>query len=424
MWQRCACLLIACIFIVPSLPAADKRAPGRYDWPQWRGPNRDGISPETGLLQKWPKAGPALAWKATNLGTGYSSVSVAAGRVYTMGDRSNPRNPKAKEQEYVICLDEHSGKELWATRISEPYSDHGPRCTPTVDGERVYALSPHGDLVCLDATTGKERWGKSLPRDFHGRVQTNWAYCESPLIDGDKLVCTPGGKEATLIALDKRTGATVWKAHVPQGDGAAYSSIITADVDGQRQYIQFLGHGVVGVAAKDGKYLWRYDRPANGTANCSTPVYDQQRVFAASGYGTGGGLAKLTRHGEETTAEQVYFTKHMQNHHGGMVLVDGYLYGSDEGQLCCLDFATGKIMWEDGHPGKGSIAYADGRFYYRAENGPITLVEANPEKYVEHGRFEQPKRSGAPTWPHPTIANGRLYVRDAELLFVYDIKRR
>ena len=391
------------------------------DWPQWRGPHRDGHSAETGLLKQWPKDGPPLVWKATKLGDGYASVSVAGGRVFTMGDRKAANRPK-KEQ-YVIALDGRTGKELWAARVGEPWGDGGPRCTPTVDGGLVYALGPHGDLVCLEAGTGMERWRKNLPKDFAGKMMSGWGYSESPLVDGDQLVCTPGGKDATLVALNKKTGATIWRARVPEGDGAAYSSVIPANVGGKQEYIQFLGRGVVGVAAKDGAFLWRYDKPANGTANCSTPVYHDGAVFAASAYGTGGGLARLGRDGDATQAREAYFTKHMQNHHGGMVLVDGYLYGSDEGQLCCLDFKTGKVMWEDHHPGKGSVIYADGRLYYRNEGGPIVLVEANPHKYVEHGRFDQPARSAASAWPYPAVANGKLYIRDGDVLLCFDVKQ-
>jgi prepilin-type processing-associated H-X9-DG protein len=281
----------------------------------------------------------------------------------------------------------------------------------------------NGHLLCLDVATGKIRWQKDLLKDFQGSVG-GWGYSESPLIDGDKLICTPGGRTATLVALNKKTGALLWKASVPEGDPAAYSSVIAAEVDGQRQYIQFLSRGVVGVAAADGKFLWRYDSPANGTANCSTPIYHEHRVFAASGYGTGGGSVKLSRNGTTTKAEEVYFTHNMKNHHGGMVLVNGYLYGSDEGMLSCLDFKTGEVMWEDRHPGKGSIAYGDGHLYYRNEGGPIVLVEANPKKYVECGRFEQPDRSGHAAWPHPVIANGKLYIRDQDVLLCYDVKQR
>jgi len=362
-------------------------------------------------------------WKATGLGDGYSEVSVAKGRIFTMGDRRDPKNPKGAVECFVIALDEAKGKEIWATRIGDRYSD-GPRSTPTVDGDRVYALSPHGDLLCLDAATGKKHWGKSLPKDFGGHVG-GWQYCESVLIDGDRLICTPGGKDATLVALDKKTGDTVWKAKVPEkardDSRAEYSSVVIADVGGQKQYIQFLHRGVVGIKAADGTYLWRYDHPANGTANCSTPIYHDGHVFAASSYGNGGGLARLTRDGDETTAKEVYFSKEMQNHHGGMVLVDGYLYGEGGGRLYCIEFKSGKVMWENGRPGKGSIAYADGRLYYRNEGGPVTLVEANPKKYVEHGRFEPP-RGNHSAWPHPVIANGKLYIRHADLLMCYDVK--
>ncbi|HLN26465.1 MAG TPA: PQQ-binding-like beta-propeller repeat protein, partial [Gemmataceae bacterium] len=279
------------------------------------------------------------------------------------------------------------------------------------------------DLVCLEVATGKTHWHKNLQRDFGGRMMSGWGYSESPLVDGDKLIVTPGGSKATLVALDKKNGDALWSAHVPQGDGAAYSSVIVGAVGSQREYIQFLGKGVVGVSAEDGKFLWRYDRPANGTANCSTPIFHDNAVFAASGYGTGGGLARLSLDGSQAKAQQVYFTQHMKNHHGGMVLVDGYVYGSDEGLLACIEFKTGKVMWEDRHPGKGSIAYADGHLYYRNEGGPVVLIKADPHKYVEKGRFNQPDRSGSSAWPHPVIANGRLYIHDQDVLLCYDVKK-
>jgi outer membrane protein assembly factor BamB len=393
---------------------------GPHDSPQWRGVRRDAISTETGLLKDWPKNGPPLAWKIKGLGAGYSEVSVADGRIFTLGQRRDPMKPKAQEETSLIALDEKTGKELWSVRLGDPRGD-GPRCTPTVDGDRVYALSPGGDLLCVDAATGQRRWGKNLVKDFGGQVG-GWNYSESVLIDGDRLICTPGGKTATLVALEKLTGATVWKARVPEGDRAEYSSVVKADVGGEQQYIQFLQHGVVGVKAEDGTFLWRYKHPANTTANCSTPIYQDGRVFAASAYNTGGGQARLTRDGATTTAKEVYFVRGMQNHHGGMVLVDGYLYGEGRGELYCVDFKTGKVMWHEGRPGKGSIAYADGRLYYRDEGGPMTLVEANPDKYVEHGRFDPP-RGGGSAWPHPVLANGKLYLRHGDLLRCYDVKQ-
>ena len=402
-----------CFILVAALEAS------AADWPQWQGIDRTAVSKETGLLQTWPQEGPTLAWKTTGLGEGFSTPSIDRGRIFAMGARD--------KTEFVICLDEQGGKELWSTRLGPGNTgggDPGPRCTPTVDGNLLYALGRRGTLVCLEVATGKEVWRKDMRKDFGGKVG-GWEYSESPLVDGDKLICTPGGEKATLVALDKKTGATIWQAAVPNIGQAEYSSIIVANVAGTRQYVQFLGRGVVGVAAADGKFLWRYDSPANNTANCSTPIIFDGFVFAASGYGTGGGLAKLSKEGDAFKAEEVYFTKKMKNHHGGMVLLNGYIYGSDEGLLTCLEAKTGKVMWDARQPGKGSIAYADGRLYYRNEGGKgsIFLVEATPEKYIEHGRFDQSERTKLASWSHPVIANGKLYIRDQDLLLCYDVKK-
>jgi outer membrane protein assembly factor BamB len=324
--------------------------------------------------------------------------------------------------EYVIALGEKDGKELWAAAMGPERSKGGgypgPRCTPTVDGDLVYALGLNGDLVCLDVAMGKEIWRKDLRKDFTGG-SGGWGYSESPLVDGDKLLVTPGNKKATLVALNKRTGETIWTSQVPEGDRAAYSSIIVAQVNGQRQYVQFLSGGVVGIDAATGEFLWRYDAPANGTANITTPIFHDGHVFATSDYGTGGGLIKVN--GKDV--QQIYFTKNMRNHHGGLVLLDGYLYGADSGQLTCLEFKEGSVKWR-GKAGKGSVCYADGRIYYRGEGGTILLIEANPEKYVEHGRFQQPDRSRSPAWAHPVVANGKLYIADQDILLCYDVKQK
>jgi outer membrane protein assembly factor BamB len=383
------------------------------DWPQWRGPDRTGVSRETGLLKNWPQGTPRLVWRSPGRGLGYTTPSVAGGRVFGMGNRG--------QAEAVWALDARTGQEVWSTPIAPARRvdrGDGSRGTPTVDGNRVYALGVGGDLVCLDAATGRLAWGKSLVRDFGGNMPP-WGYSESPLVDGDRVVVTPGSRAHTLVALNKNTGQPIWSCPVPQGDSAHYSSIIAADVDGLRQYIQFLSGGVVGVSARDGRFLWRYNRPANGTANCSTPIFRDNHVFAASNYGIGGGLARLSG----TTANEVYFTKSMQNHHGGVVLVGDHLYGFDNSNLTCLDFKTGQVMWSNRSVGKGSVTAADGHLYCRGERGgAVALVEANPRAYVEKGRFMQTDQSGQFTWPHPVVAGGRLYLRDQDILLCYDVK--
>ena len=395
---------------------------GTGDWPGWRGPDRTSVSTETGLLTQWPTGGPKLRWKAQGLGDGFSTPSVAAGRIFLMGTKG--------EAEHVFALDGADGKVVWSTAVGTMAGGHpGPRSTPTIDGAALYVISSDGKLACLDTATGERRWGKDLKADFGGKCG-GWAYAESPLIDGDTLVCTPGGETATLVALDKRTGAVRWKAPVTglEGKGkrgyatAAYSSVIAAHVAGTRQYIQFLSGGVVGVEAATGKLLWHYDHPANKTANISTPIVKDDTVFAASAYGTGGGLARISSAGGKYEAEEVYFLSTMQNHHGGMILIGDYLYGTNGSSLLCIHLPTGKIVWENRSVGKGSLAYADGHLYVRSENGPVALVEANPSKYVETGRFDQPERSKKKAWAHPVIAGGRLYLRDQDVLLCYDVR--
>jgi outer membrane protein assembly factor BamB len=313
-----------------------------------------------------------------------------------------------------------------------PQGKEGPACTPTIDGDLAYALGMGGDLVCLKVADGTIVWRKSLTRDFGGAAPT-WSYRESPLIDGDKLIVTPGGREATLVALNKKTGEVIWKARVPAGDAAAYSSAIAIDAGGQRQYVQYLRGGVDGIAAADGKFLWRYDAPANRSGIAiTTPLYHDGEVFAASAYGAGGGLVKLSKKDDGTVkSEEVYFTRNMQNHHGGVILLDGYLYGANGGNeggfLVCLDFKTGKVMWnqrDNRGVKKGSVALADGRIYYRQEDGTMILFEPSPKEYLERGRFEQPDRSRSPDWTHPVVANGKLYLRDQDVLFCYDVKAK
>jgi outer membrane protein assembly factor BamB len=421
-----------CLAVVLPGATAFAGSPGSYDWPQWQGPERNAVSRERGLLQEWPKEGPLLAWKINGLGGGYSAPSIAAGRIFGMSNRNG--------NEVVCALSETDGKELWVTPLGSPprqrmpQGKEGPGCTPTVDGERLYVLSLGGDLACLQVQDGKILWQRSLTRDFGGRAPT-WSYRESPLVDGDKVICTPGGPGAPLVALDKLTGKTIWKSSVPGSPGAAYASAIAIDFGGQREYVQLTQRALVGVAASDGKFLWRYDRPASSNGiNCSTPVYHEGLVFAAAAYGTGGGLVKLRRDARDgVKAEEVYFTNKMQNHHGGMILQGSCLYGANGGNgggfLVCLDFLTGKVLWDERDSGrrgapKGSVALADGRLYYRTENGTMLLIEPNAERYIERGRFSQPDRSDKPAWAHPVLANGKLYLRDQDVLLCYDVKAK
>jgi len=626
------------------------------DWPQLRGPDRNGISKERGLLKEWPEAGPPLAWRTAGLGGGYSAPSIAAGRIYGMSNRG--------DEEVVWALSETDGKELWVKPLGPRCREggqqgiEGPACTPTVDGDRLYVLGAGGTLACLQTRDGKIIWRRSLTDDFGGRLPM-WRYAESPLVDGNKVICTPGGDDAALVALDKLTGEMIWKSKVPDGagggagsgreggtgrgtirleaqaapaspparavvvipagsrwkyldsgafpgpdwtklnftddawpegpaqlgygdgdeatrindardnyptyyfrlrfevkdprglkplvlrlirddgaivyingqealrdnmptgsvnrdtyaadantvesefhvhdiapdrlvagsniiavevhqanasstdvsfdlelrekvpgvdvvgapraqrqagfargregsgrggSGAGYASAIAIDFGGQRQYVQFTATALVGIAASDGGFLWRYDRPANRMRiTCAAPIYHDGLVFAASSYGAGGGAVKLsTDAGGAVKAEEVYFTPTMENHHGGMIVVDGCLYGANGGNsggyLVCLDFRTGEVLWDERRgerrAPKGSVTFADGRLYYRTEQGVMILIEPSREKYIERGRFDQPDRTRSPAWTYPVIANGKLYVRDQDVLLCYDIKAR
>ncbi len=386
------------------------------DWPQWQGPDRTRISKETGLLKEWPAGGPKLIWTASGLGSGYGSMAVAGDRVFLQGARG--------QTSVVIALNRADGKEVWSKALgpveTKMRSDRGagPRGTPTVDGDRLYVLTENGDLACLK-TDGTAVWQINILKDFGG-PQLQWLISESPLIDGPHLVVSPGGPSAGMVKLDKMTGKTVWTSK-ELSDAAAYSSITVADVQGVRTYMTFTASAGVGVRASDGKLMFQYPQAANRTANVATPVYSDNKVFFASAYGTGGGLLNLTVQNGEVAATEAYFTREMKNHHGGMVLVDGYLYGYNDLILTCLEFTTGKLMWRDRSVGKGSVTYADGRLYLQSETNIVGLAEATPTAYVEKGRFEIPDK-GMPSWAHPVVSDGRLYVRNQDTLLVYDIK--
>ena len=384
------------------------------DWPQWRGPNRDGISKETGLLKQWPKEGPPLVWKTKGAGGGYSSFAIANGRLFTMGLRG--------EREFIIAFDVANGKEVWATPHGKAFHNDrgdGPRGTPTVDGERLYALGGSGDLSCLEASTGRIVWTMNVLQKFGGS-NTNWGISESPLVIDEKVLVNAGGPGASIVALNKKDGALIWKS---QSDEPGYSSAISVEAGGIKQVVFFTSSRVVGLDLSNGRLLWEYPRPSNDTANVATPVARGNRVFISSDYGTGGGLVEIKANGKDVTAREVYFTKEMRNHHSSSVLVGDYLYGFSSSILTAMRFDTGEIVWRDRSVGKGSLIYADGNLYCLSENGVVGLVEATPAAYREKGRFQIPQES-LPTWTHPVVAGGRLYLRDQDTIYAFDIREK
>ena len=393
------------------------------DWPQWRGPQRNGLSQETGLLKQWPKEGPKLVWQVKQIGSGYSTPAIVGQRIYLLANQG-------LENEFVQARTIADGKQIWATRIGKVGNpDQQPnypaaRSTPTVDGQSLYALGSDGDLTCLETATGKIRWQKNLRKDFGGEPGT-WAYSESPLIDGDVLVCTPGGSTATLVALQKTTGDTLWKCAVSSGDQAAYASAIIVDFQGIKQYVQILQKGLVGVEAKTGKLLWRYGRTAQGSpAVIPTPIAEHGFIYSAAAR-SGGGLVKLKVQQDAVEAEQVYFSPKLPTSIGGAVNVKGFLYGTTGKALLCAEFETGKVQWAEPALGAASLCYADGRLYLHGENGDVALVEAASQAYREKGRFtppDQPNRGPSKAWAYPVVANGRLYLRDLDTLWSYDVK--
>ena len=400
--------LIFAVAVLLNITAIDAA-----DWPQWQGPDRTRLSKETGLLKAWPTGGPPIVWTTTGVGSGYGSMAIAGDRVFIQGVRGR--------SSAVIALNRADGKEVWSKALGATQSDDrgpGPRGTPTVDGDRLYVLTENGDLACLK-TDGTAVWQRNILRDFRGR-QLQWLISESPLVDGPHVIVSPGGPGAGIVKLDKMAGNTVWTAK-ELSDTAGYSSVIAADVHGIRTYMTFTASAGVGVRASDGRLMFRYPNAANYVANVATPVFWNNKVFFSSAYGTGGGLLDLTVQNGEVSSKEIYFTRSMNNHHGGVVLVDGYLYGFNDSILTCLEFATGKMMWRHRSVGKGSVTYADGSLYIQSEDNVFGLADATPSGYRETGRFTIPDK-GLPSWAHPAISDGRLYVRNQDTVIAYDIR--
>lgn len=389
------------------------------DWTQWRGAQRDGKSTEKGLLAKWPDSGPKLIWQAKNIGSGFSTPSVVGEQLFVISN-------EGMEKEEVIALSTTKGNKLWSTTIGKVGENQGPqypgtRATPTISGDSVYALGSDGDLVCLDIKSGKKMWSKSLRSDFGG-VPGMWAYTESPLIDGNLLICSPGGASATVVALQKSTGDLVWKSLLPEADAASYASPVIANVEGVKQYVLFLGKGVVGIKADTGELLWRYTKTSDAQANIATPIVNGNFVYSAASR-VGGGLVKVT--GTKSDPQELYFAKSLPAGMGGSVLVDGLLFGSIGETMACVDFMTGEIKWQDRGIGSASVCFADGRLYLHSIKNELAMIEASPVGFKPLGAVTPSgtKDNGtAKPWTHPVISNGRLYIRDQGDVWCYDIK--
>lgn len=395
------------------------------DWPQWRGPNRTDVSTEMGLLQKWDEGGPKKLWSSEEGGLGYSGFSVVGDNVYTMGLEIDGEN------EFVICLSAADGSKKWSTNIGSKYKNgwgDGPRSTPTIDGEFCYALSGNGNLACLSAKTGKVEWETKM-QDLGGKTPF-WGYCESVLVDGDKVICTPGGSQGAIAALNKKDGKVVWQSSDFK-DPAQYSSVIKAEINNQPQYIQLTMKTLVAIAPDSGKVLWMSKWPGQ-TAVIPTPIVSGNRVYVSSGYGVG---CKAVEISADNSVKELWENKVMANHHGGVILVDGHLYGHHDhrrnGGWTCQNLDSGEQVWiEPKKLGKGAIAYADGCFYCLSEGkGEVVLIKQSTDGWEERGRFTlEPQTSNrnprGKIWVHPVIANGKLYLRDQELIHCYDISAK
>lgn len=398
------------------------------DWYQWRGPNRDGISSEKGLADRWPEEGPPIAFQSKGLGSGMASVAIADGKLCTIGNIEGTT--------HLICLNPRDGSPIWKTPFTP---DKGAaNGTPTIDVATglVYGLSFDGVLVCCRLENGELVWKKSFPGDFQGKMESVWGYSESPLVDGERLLCTPGGKDAMVVCLDKKTGGTLWKGKAPAGklrgnDGAGYSSVVISNAAGRKQYVQLIGHGIVSYDAATGELLWNYDRVANTTANIPTPIIKDDFVFCSTGYDDGGtALLQVQKAGRGLNAKEVYYknSKELQNHHGGMVMVGDYVYmghGHNNGFPACVEWRTGKDRWEKGRgagSGSAAILYADQKLFFRYQDGVMAMIDSDTKKYKLLSKFKLATHNGE-SWPHPVIVDGVLYIRDQDDLVAYRLNK-
>lgn len=407
-------LRVILLFLSTLVMTAPGLCRAGHDWPQWRGPDRTGVSNESGLLQKWPEGGPPLIWEIDGLGQGDSSPVTFGRYLFIQGTRGR--------DSMLFCRDRQSGAPLWELRIDAMHlngNNPGPSSTPTVDGDRVYALSGNGTLVAARVEDGAVLWQRNLLRDLNG-AKNGWGYSESPLIEEQKLIIAPGGREGTIAALDKLTGKTLWRSRGMK-EKSGYASAIAANVGRLRVIIHFTQVAGVGMDAENGNLLWRYAAPANRTANASTPVFHQNKVYYTSDYGNGGGLLQLAPVDRRLLTRELFFNRTMKNHFGGVVLIDGYLYGSSGSILTCMNFDTGDAAWQDRSIGKSALTAADGRLYLLSERGIVGLVGATPDGYELHGSFNL-REINSPTRTAPVVSDGRMYVRNGSRLGCYDVR--
>ena len=413
--------------LIPLLGPAQVLADAVGDWPTFRGADRTAVAPDSGLLTEWPDEGPPLVWESNGAGRGYSSLAIASDRIYTMGDAPSTADD---DGEYLLCFDQTTGRPLWKTRLGDPWDSGQPswqssRSTPTVDGDRVYALTAFGELLCV-STDGTIVWRRNLKDAFGGKKADSWGYSESPLVDGVRLVCTPGGEEHTMVALDKMNGELIWSASRKEDRGAGHASATISDVGGIRVYVTTTGSGAMGVRADNGQLLWTFDIDRT-TAVVPTPIVRDDLVFFTAGYGRGGALLRQVADGDGVAVEEVYgLQKGLQNKHGGVVLVGDYLYGDTDsrGIPFCADFLTGEIKWKSRGSGKdsASVCAADGHLYFRYSDGTMTLVKATPDEFTEVASFKIPSSGDRPSWSHPVVLDGKLYLREGDKIFCYDLK--
>jgi outer membrane protein assembly factor BamB len=419
MKKTTSLVLAASLWPVAALSAAD--------WPQWRGPDRNEISKETGLLKSWPKDGPKLLWTFREAGAGYSGPAIVGEVLYTMG--ADDKNS------YLYALDVNTQKKLWNTEIGPRFTNgnwgDGPRGTPTVSGDMVFAIDGTGYLIAANAKTGEKVWLKKLKEELGGANMAGWGYTESPVVEGDQVVCCPGGDQGCIAAFNRKNGDLLWRTKDFK-DKCSYSSLLPAEIGGVHQYVYLSAEHVVGVDAKEGKILWKADRKG-ATAVIPTPIVSGELVFVTSGYGSGCNLLKVTRDDKnEFKVEELKKNANMANHHGGVVLLGQNLYGYDDSKgLVCLDLQSTEPVkdWgEKGKHGKMSVTCADGQLYWYGEkDGAVQLTAADPKAYKENGSFAIPEQakgrpSGAAIRTHPVVANGKLFLRDQDLIFCYDVK--